>query len=342
MMKTTRDPGAMFGVICSGLACLIALAAILAGSLHGQTSGPRLISTASDLEGDPLLAGPMADKAVQKRIESLLANCMKIGPKADEPTADRLVGCGKGTAPFLAFLLSKRNHAKLPLRAMGLAIGRRAGADAIPTLARLLASKQARARVAGVVGLDAVARRKCLEPLASVAADSDRTVRLQAAHALKSLALRYSRLDVCAALMKQIGSAAYKPHLTMLMGDIGGYKAHRYLWRLMRSSRPETKLAAMEGLIRLRKPQDGPEVAKLLHERSGQLKRRACIFLGTVRHKASVRALIDQLSSDDAGLCKNAGWALRQITRLGLRPEPQLWEDWWERTGRKQKEWREA
>ena len=96
-----------------------------------------------------------------------------------------------------------------------------------------------------------------------------------------------------------------------------------------------TRVEALRELAQAPQPEDHGKVLDLLHRGdSDAVRKQACLYLGQVESRDAVRPLIDVLTETaNDGLRANAHWALQRITGLRLRPEPELWEQWWKRCG---------
>ncbi|HLQ39075.1 MAG TPA: HEAT repeat domain-containing protein, partial [Planctomycetota bacterium] len=112
--------------------------------------------------------------------------------------------------------------------------------------------------------------------------------------------------------------------------------AHAALIEQLDAVADETRIAALQGLYVLARPEDGERVLSLLQVANPDaVKKQACLFLGRVQHRPAVRTLIDLLrDSEDPGLKANAFWSLQRITALKLKPDAALWELWWDRAGK--------
>ncbi len=88
--------------------------------------------------------------------------------------------------------------------------------------------------------------------------------------------------------------------------------------------------------LRLRvRREDGSSVLNLLRRTgSTAVKKEACLLLGAAKVLTATKDLIDLLRQPEPGLVKQAHQALQKITDQPLEPDPELWEQWWNRSGK--------
>ena len=215
-------------------------------------------------------------------------------------------------------------------------------AACVPSIARLLSSRRQAERLLAVDALKGLAFRDCVRPLVQAVGDRKHAVRERSHDALLELSRGRFRLEVLGQVIQRMRSSS-KPHpFAMLLGHIGGSRATRHLLSLLRRPHERSKLAALQALRKLTAGAheiDLMQMIDLLDHSAASVRKEACLLLGTKEYKPAVGPLICLMTDDRSpGVAGNAYWALRRITGLALKADSKLWNDWWERTGRKQYE----
>ena len=101
-------------------------------------------------------------------------------------------------------------------------------------------------------------------------------------------------------------------------------------------SHPEDSLriAAIQALTQSGQAQDTNAIRPLIYDRSLQVRKEVCLSLGRLKDKWALEDLLELMYEEDAGLKRNAHWALKEISHQPMAPDPALWEGWWERSGK--------
>lgn len=118
------------------------------------------------------------------------------------------------------------------------------------------------------------------------------------------------------------------------LGKMGGEVEMAALRDLLGRGSAVEKAAALRGLGKAGRKEDGALALPLLEDPEAKTRRDATRFLGQVKYEPAVRPLIDTLKDEDAETVSNAYNALREITGLKLPNIAQRWEEWWIQTGK--------
>src|SRR5262249_13961762 len=104
------------------------------------------------------------------------------------------------------------------------------------------------------------------------------------------------------------------------LGKIGSPDGLPGVQRLLTSSGPATKAAAIQAYFDLRGARDGSEVAPLLTDSDPAVRRRAAAVVGNFKVAGAESALENMLIHDgDPVVRRNAAWALGQIGSAAAR-----------------------
>jgi HEAT repeat protein len=273
------------------------------------------------------------DARARQRVELRLAEWRAGKFENAQELTDALVGLGRLACLPLCHLLDNRPP-DLPVEAVACAVARLGSPPSFPTLIRLAACAEDENRIAAVGALGLFESDQVLPHLTKALDDGALGVAERAESAL--LATSRPQERVALALSAAITSNSEKSRPALVLARLGGEKAHELLlWHL--SSCDERRcLAALQGLRVLAIAEDGEAILELLKEtQTLGIRKEACLVLGRINCKAAVRELINLLEEKDEGLAANAYWALRRITGQILKPDPEVWEFWWNRVGRK-------
>jgi HEAT repeat protein len=284
--------------------------------------------------GAPLLAQEVdGDARAREGVERCLADWRAGKLKSADQLCDSLVKLGRAASEPLCRLLDAPAP-DVPVGPIARAVGRLGSLQSVPTLGRLAGSSVDEQRLAAVDALALCGREEALPFLVKALDDGELEVVEKAESALLATSLLPAR--VALALSAGIVTNKEKSRPARVIGLLGSDNAHELLLGHLHALEEGRRLAALQGLGILALSEDGPVVLMLLHDTSSvALRREACLFLGRVKCGAAVRDLIDLLRGEESGVSENAHWALQQITGLGLKREVDVWEFWWNRSGRK-------
>lgn len=242
-----------------------------------------------------------------------------------------LAGLGRDATRELCLLLDSP-PADVPIRPFAMASAKVGGSRSLPALLRLAASPRAAHRVAGMESLGFIGTDTTLPVLVEALDDVDASVAAAAEKAIQ--AARCAPAMVAAALAVGITRGKDKCRPALLLARLGTDHAHQVLVDHAGSADEAVSVAALQGLWTAARAQDGTFISELLKKsKSISARKQACLVLGRLKHKPAIDDLIVCLRDADTGVRSNAHWALKQITDLPLKPDPELWELWKRRSG---------
>ncbi len=267
-----------------------------------------------------------------RRVDQALT-AWRADPEKDPDQLEKwLVAAGKPASAYLCRIIEGRPQ-DLPLEPLVMAVGRLGSSESVGTVCSVLSCPAPADRVAAVGALRLLFCSKCIPFLVAAVDDSDDSVAIVAEAAL--LGEKSSFAQVAREVDKHWKAAKDKSRLARLLGQVATADAHERLLGFLDLPGDDSRVAALQGLYLLARPEDGERVAVLLKGSSSVVVRKqACLFLGRVQHRPAVRELIELLRETEAGLAANAHWALQRITGLKLKLDAGLWDEWWERSGK--------
>jgi HEAT repeat protein len=273
------------------------------------------------------------DAAAGAQIDQRLAEWRAGKLASPEQLCDALFKIGRDASAPLCRLLDAPPP-ELPVAPVARAVARIGSTQCTPTLTHLAASPLAVNRAAAIEALGVLARIEALPLLTAALDDGDPEVCDKAEAALLTTTL--ARMRVALALSQRMDVAKDKCRPALVLARMGGDEAHEILLEHLTSWVESQCVAALQGVTLLSLPEDGPAVLHVLRDTTWvSARKEASLFLGRVKCEAAVRDLIEVIHDDDPGAATNAHWALQQITGLSLKNDADLWEFWWERTGKK-------
>jgi hypothetical protein len=97
--------------------------------------------------------------------------------------------------------------------------------------------------------------------------------------------------------------------------------------------RPQACVLAVElGSASLKAdPRVESHILSMLAEPESQQSSELVLLAGRWRVQAAVPRLVELMTAESNGLCRDAHWSLQQITGLGLQPRSEDWRVWFER-----------
>ncbi len=242
-----------------------------------------------------------------------------------------LLALGMRVSPTLCAILDQ-GDASQPIEDILQVVGQLGSPAAVETVGRLAASGNATVRLAAVDALAELSLPQCLPHLAMAVDDvSDAVVRCAQAALLDQ---RTDAWRMVSAVRDRLPAANEKWRLTHVLARSAAKEAHEALLGLLACDE-ESQIVGLQALrVRVRS-EDGTAVLNLLRRTSSTgVKKEACLFLGTAKVLAATKDLIDLLRQPEPGLVKQAHLALQKITDQPLKPNPELWEQWWSRSGK--------
>ena len=302
----------------------------------------QVITLAVAQGGDPNKGGQDASlEEVRQRIDQAISAWRKPSKETDRELLTRLVATESKGVPYQCELLDNRG-AGSPVSIILEALVRIRQASCVPAIVRLLTSRRQTERLLAADALRGLAFRDCVPPLAQALGDKKYAVRQHIHEALLELSRGSLRLEVLGQVSRHMRESSEPHPFAMLLGHIGGSQATSHLLSLLRKRDARAKLAALQALSKLTadaRQIDLRQVIDLLDHPEASVRKEACLLLGAKTYKPAVRDLICLVTDDmSPGVTGNAYWALRRITGLTLKGDSKLWNDWWERSGRKQYE----
>lgn len=176
------------------------------------------------------------------------------------------------------------------------------------------------------------------DALLTALADDSPDVRSSAGRALEMLRAEVPQLDLVRRLQTKLPWIERKDAACLLLGRIGTAEAKQLLFDLVEGrGTGRDVLDALGGLWCAATAEDGPRLLEAFEafaeSESVPVERKLCLLLGKTRCRVAVPALIDRLGATDAGLVKDAHWALVEISGQRLRADVALWRRWWKLAG---------
>jgi HEAT repeat protein len=276
----------------------------------------------------------LGERDVASEIDALVSAWRTTPDASTEELCQGLVELGHKAVPTLCGLLDEHRD-NAPVDPIAAALGRLGRVSAVESLLGLLESARTDHRVSAVSALSALNAPECETGLLTALDDSESEVHSRAASGLATLAEGTAASNVVRGLGKWILSAKYKDRYAIVLGGLADPAARESLHELLYWYDARTKMAALSGLWREARAEDGKPVYELLTDSdSVAVKKKAVLLLGRIGYRPAARDLIDLLRSPNAGLVANAHWALREMTGLRLAPDIEMWELWWEKVGK--------
>lgn len=284
-----------------------------------------------------LCAPPVAEAGldgVSRRVDEVLETWSENPVLPSEQLGERLVAIGPEAVPYLSSLLSDR-RSTLPVEAIASALGRLGKGEAVEPLSSLLASPEARHRASAAAALGGTGSAEAIEHVMDALSDEHVRVRFAAYPALVRLTEVDRRPEVVSELARALEENEHKDGYALALAHLAGPAARAALHELAEERfDEEVALAALCGLWAVPQQGDAAIVHPLVQSASSKpVCKKACLLMGRLRYAPAARDLIDLLYDRDAGLAKDAHWALIQITGNRIKADPELWEAWWERVG---------
>jgi hypothetical protein len=303
-----------------------------------KASQPPTSPPASPAAQSPASAIPSGTpEKIRERIDGLISGWRFTREKKTQITQEDLAKnfeeVGAEGVPYLGWLLEERPKA-VPVRSISIALGRLGDAKGLTSLGRLLQSKDPENRLSAAIGLGLIEKAD-VEPYLMAALDDEVAEVWQAASQSLVDRMRKDRDErLTTAVLSRLTKAKVKAPYAITLGRAGGREAHREILELLRLDDENDQKAALQGLTQLNDPEDGEAVNAFFRRATPPLQKEACLLLGKLKYRPAVGDLIERLRQDANGLRANAHWALREITGQSLPPNPELWEAWWETTGK--------
>ncbi|HEX7899117.1 MAG TPA: HEAT repeat domain-containing protein [Planctomycetota bacterium] len=269
---------------------------------------------------------------IKQAVEAALVAFMTAHPDTRRPLAPRLQEIGPEGIAYACWLCM-RGRTIVQRSDIIDAIATFDLPEVMPTLLESAASNpDPRAREAAIQGLAKKGTPAAVAGIIKCLADVSGPIWNVAADELIKLA-KTGGVNV-EAIVAEMNATPYKGAFTQTLGKIGGDVALQALQALLREGTTADKVAALQGLMSFKRPEDGPAALEMLDNEDAQVRRQVCLFLGTVRYGPSVRGLIDTLADEDPGVGDNALWALRKISGQVNDKDPESWKDWWDKVGK--------
>lgn len=278
------------------------------------------------------------DVAMQRVVQTLVDEWREGGSRPASDLVNRLLRIGPEAERVLIRRLGTASESDV-VEPVALALIRLGpSADALAAVTGLLAAKEPRRRIAGVLALGQMSDEQTAARLIPMLDDSASDVRAAAARSLVTVCRKNPDYDVLVWHASEIRNLEHRDALAEFLGRNATAESRRLLLEFVDVFQDaETRLAGLHGLSLCGRADDAGEVQGVLLALAADeivVRRKACLVAGTMKAKPAIRALIDCLDHDHRGLAANAHWALGQITGLRLAADPGLWEVWWERAGR--------
>lgn len=297
------------------LACIFATAAI---------AMPTEATAVGREEGD-----------IRIRVDRAIAEWRTDSSRPRSELTEKLVELGAPAEEYLALLLTRKSDAAA-VEPIATALGRIGiRADSVVAIASLLESALVSERACGISALGEMGKLEALPYLIDGLDDPDYSVRAVAAASALIVQHKNPDLVIEDHLARRQRKLGHKDHYALLLGRLGTPAARKLLRDLISQwyDEPAT-LSGLAGLWIGGTAEDGEAVHDLLlRADSIAIQKKACLVLGRLRDRESIRTLIDCLQGEERSLVQDAHWALLQITGLQLRADPDLWELWWQRSG---------
>ena len=276
---------------------------------------------------------PPRAQEVRGRVDRILEDWRGHPEKhPTEKLAQELASLGGAAAGYLGELLDSQ-RATAPTEGLAMALGRIGGSAVVPPLARLCRSSVDTERIAAIRGLRLVKLPESVAAIVPALDDAALDVALEAEEALVSSGVRAAEIVEC--VRRELQKAKDPTRFACVLGRVGGEEAHSVLIGLLGSRGDEKKIAAMQGLWLLGLGEDGEAVLGVLRDATSEpVLKQASQLLGRLRYRRAVPSLIRLLRFEDPAVVSSAHWALCRIADLNLKPDPSLWQQWWELEGR--------
>jgi len=279
-------------------------------------------------------APALGERDVASEIDALVSAWRKTPDASTEELCQGLVALGHKAVPTLCGLLDEHRD-NVPVDPIASALGRLGRVSAVESLAGLLDSARTDHRVSAVSALAALNAPECESGLLTALDDLEKSVHSRAASALTTLAEGTAAANVVSGLGKWLLSAKHKDRYAIVLGGLADPAARESLHELLYWYDARTKMAALSGLWREARAEDGKPVHELLTDSdSVAVKKKAVLLLGRIHYRKAARDLIDLLRHPNSGLVANAHWGLCQMTGLRLAPDIEMWELWWNNVGK--------
>ncbi len=280
---------------------------------------PAAASAAQGAMGDAIDAG----EAV---IEALTA--WDRGQERDEAVlGDRLVDLGPVTVAPLCRLLDSDDA--VPRVALIRALTRLGDRGALPSLQPQLANADPAVRAAACRAIGRLAKpSEVLEQLVALVDDADRSVALAAGESLRERSVG-DESTLARHLLRALPKAARPDAFAELLGALRDPVAEDGLVALLDDERHQ--VSALAGLSVRADRANGEAVLDWFERtRDRDVRKRAALCLGRIRHRPAVPSLIEWLDDVDRGLAANCHWALQQIAGRELHADRELWQLWFD------------
>lgn len=246
-----------------------------------------------------------------------------------------LVALGPDAVPYLEFLLEKRTRST-PLVPVAAALATLAEDRFTDLSTRMMAAQYGELRIAAVLGLSKTTSPRRLPILMKAIDDPDPSVWKAALESVLAATKEDGdKRDLCDAFSARIKSSGNKLPLALGLARMGGRDAHDALWDLIDQTDENIRQVGLHAVGVMASPDDGPRVLALLRDPSLTIRKAACLTIGKLKHAAAASTLVGLLDDTDAGLQKNARWALGQATGQGVADTTEAWKLWWENFGSK-------
>lgn len=279
-------------------------------------------------------ASRAGQEELRGRVERTIAEWRAHPGLSQERLIQGLLALGPEVGPVLAELVDPPAET-LPLVPIARTLARAGGDPGRLALTRLASSETMTHRETAIAALGEMREPAALEPLLVLLGDAHPRVQLAAAQAVADLVAADVLAPPVDALAVHLRESQERDGYAFALARLESEEARETLHRLAEDAfDPTIALAALAGLWESPRESDGPLVVDLVRDADFlAVRKQACLLAGRLAYRPAVRALIDVLHEDDAGLVKNAHWALVKITAQTLAPDATLWEAWWERSG---------
>ena len=279
-----------------------------------------------------LAASGRAEDEIRRAIDNLLWEWRAGERTQPKALTQAFFDLGQAASPELCKLLDDRPPDPLPVDSIAAAIGRLGRTDALPTLGRLSQSEHDGERLAAANALGDMDLLDGLPFLVRALDDPAVDVADRAEGLL--LASRQQPKAIVMVLNENTRAVRDKVRIGRTLGQIDCKESRQALLRMLESFDEATILGGLQGVWHSGREEDGDVILRAMREHpTPGIQKQACLALGKLHVGSAIPDLIQVLRHPDRGVVANAHWALREITGLVLKAEPDLWQQWWDRGG---------
>jgi HEAT repeat protein len=264
-------------------------------------------------------------------VERVCANWRAGAYATPEKLQAAFEAIGTGAVPELCKMLDA-GKLDIPLGPIARSIGSLGSPTGFGALKRFAASPLADNRVSAMDALGRLGLEGAVVTLVGALDDASPEVVEAAESAL--LTTKAPSARIVETVSDRLPFASDKCRVATLLARLGTDEAHDALLKHIDSLDDGVSLAALQALWIAVRTADGEQVLDALtNSISWDVRKQACLLLGKIKHKPAMRELIVCLRDSDPGLHANAYWALKEITGLPLKDDPELWAEWLRRSG---------